>query len=70
MGSPLRDITLQMAVEEAISPVQKREYLTIKKKYAIVCCAKWSAQGINEYVETHNEAVPEGGTLISARALS
>ena len=44
MGSPLRDITFQMIVEEAISPVQKKEHLTIKKKYSIVMACKWSGQ--------------------------
>ena len=70
MGSPLRDITLQMVVEDAISPAQKRGRLTIKKKYSIVLACKWSAQGIDAYVQTHNEAVPAGGTVISTRALA
>ena len=70
MGSPLRDSILQMVVEDAISPAQKREHLTIKKKYSIVLACKWSGQGINAYVQTHNEAVPAGGTLISTQALT
>ena len=70
MGSPLRDSVLQMVVEDAISPAQKREHLTIKKKYSIVLACKWSGQGIDAYVQTHNEAVPAGGTLISTRALT
>ena len=53
MGSPLRDSILQMVVEDAISPAQKREHLTIKKKYSIVLACKWSGQGINAYVQTH-----------------
>ena len=34
MASPLRDMSLQMVVEETICPVQKKEHLTIKKKYS------------------------------------
>ena len=70
MASPLRDMSLQMVVEETICPVQKKEHLTIKKKYSIVLACKWSAQGINEYVQTHNHAVAEDGTLITAWGLA
>ena len=56
MGSPLRDSILQMVVEDAISPAQKREHLTIKKKYSIVLACKWSGQGIDAYVPASGRA--------------
>lgn len=69
MVCPVRDVTTKMFVGDVISPVQKKENLTIQKKHPIVLACKWSGQGINEYVQNHNEALPTGGMLLSTRAL-
>ena len=69
MGSPLRDMGMLMAVDEIVCPIQKKEHLTIKKKFSIVTACRYSGQGINEYVQTHNQALAPGGILLTARAL-
>ena len=37
--NPLRDVTIQVAAEAAVSPVIQWQHVTIKKKYAIVVFA-------------------------------